>query len=259
MDLLVDEYIKKYNNTTIAINKAIEDCNINDRVIFSKNKTYVSGFIFIKSNVELHFQKDAILKASSNISDFNYLDNKEFEILDIPTFIDCSYDGHPTKFFLYSKDTNNIKITGNGIIDGNEEIFYGKMNDHHIDGKFYPRVPLLYFENVSNFEFKKINIRRSGFWTLHLVGCNNGLIDSISIKNNRIFACTDGIDPDHTKNLIIKNSYIESADDCIVFKTTKANQKYGDTSNIRVENCVLKSTSTAIKFGSESTGIMKDI
>ena len=259
MNYYIDDYIKTYKDTTLAINKAIEDSDINGKIIFSKNKLYISGFIKLKSNIELHLEKGATLKASSNISDFNYLDNDDIKILDIPTFVDCSYNGSPTKFFIYGKDIENVKITGEGIIDGNEEIFYGKQNDHHIDGKFYPRVPLLYLENVNDYELKNINIQRSGIWTIHLVGCNNGLIDSVSIKNNRIFACTDGIDPDHTKNLTIRNCYIESADDCIVLKTTAANKKYGDTSNINISNCILKSTSAAIKFGSESTGIIRDV
>ena len=148
MNYYIDDYIKLYKDVTLAINKAIKDCSLNGKIIFSKNKEYISGFIKLKSNIELHLEKGSILKASSNLSDFNYLDNNEIKVLDIPTFIDCSYNGSPTKFFLYGKDIENIKITGEGTIDGNEEIFYGKQNDHHIDGKFYPRVPLLYLENV---------------------------------------------------------------------------------------------------------------
>ena len=118
---------------------------------------------------------------------------------------------------------------------------------------------MIYFEDCHNFSLLNINIRRSGFWTVHLIGCSEGVIDSISIRNNRKFACTDGIDPDHSKNITIKNCYIESADDCVVFKTTKDNKKYGDTANILVENCVFKSTSAAVKFGSESCSDMHDI
>ena len=261
MDLYIDNFIKNYNNIT----KELNDCIISlhkmggGRIIFSKNKTYRSGMIILLDNIELYFEDNAILMASDNISDFNYLDDSKPKLLDVPTYIDCAYNGKPSKFFIYAYKVSNIKITGNGIIDGNEEIFYGKQNDHHIDGAFYPRVPLIYFEDCHNFSLLNINIRRSGFWTVHLIGCSNGLIDGISIRNNRKFACTDGIDPDHSNNLTIRNCYIESADDCVVFKTTKDNKKYGDTKNILVENCVFKSTSAAIKFGSESCSDMHDI
>ena len=81
----------------------------------------------------------------------------------------------------------------------------------------------------------------------------------MKIINNRKFLCTDGIDPDCSKNIIIRNCYIESADDCIVFKSTKYASKYGDNSNIQVSNCELKSTSAAIKFGTETIGKINNI
>ena len=261
MDIYLDKYINDYNNCTNNINEAIKYINQNGggRLIFSANKIYRSGMIFLLSNVELYLEKNSILMGSDNILDYSYLDNDMPKILDIPTYKDCSYNGKPTKYFIYAYKQNNIKICGEGIIDGNEEIYYGKQNDHHIDGSFYPRVPLIFFEGCKNFELKNINIRKSGFWTIHLIGCDGGLIDSIKIQNNRKFACTDGIDPDHSKNIIIRNSYIESADDCVVFKSTENNMIYGDTENILVENCVFKSTSAAVKFGSESCGDMHNI
>lgn len=261
MEIYVDKYIKDYNNATKGINEAIRYLSNNGggKLIFSKNKEYISGMINLLSDVELYFEKNSMLKASNNLSDFNYLDNSIPKELDIPTYKDCSYNGKPTKFFIYAYKVNNIKISGEGIIDGNEEIFYGKQNDHHIDGKFYPRVPLVYFEGCTNFSLININIRRSGFWTIHLIGCDGGIIDGISISNNRKFACTDGIDPDHSRNIVIKNCYIESADDCVVFKSTEDNMLYGDTKNIIVSNCVFKSTSAAIKFGSETCGDIHDI
>ncbi|UKI50966.1 MAG: glycosyl hydrolase family 28 protein [Clostridium sp.] len=43
---------------------------------------------------------------------------------------------------------------------------------------------------------------------------------------------SDGIDPDHCQNVLIENTNISAADDCIVLKTTEANKKYGDTKKI---------------------------
>ncbi len=261
MDIYVDNYVNDLNNATKGIDEAIKYLNNNGggKLIFSENKIYRSGMITLLSNVTLYFEKNSMLKASDNLSDFNYIENFVPKKLDIPTYKDCSYNGKPSMFFIYAKGEENIKICGDGIIDGNEEIFYGKQNDHHIDGSFYPRVPLIFFEDCKNFELNKINIQRSGFWTIHLIGCDKGIIEGISIKNNRKFACTDGIDPDHSRNIRIRNCYIESADDCVVFKATEDNMKYGDTENIIVEDCVFKSTSAAIKFGSETCGDIHDI
>ena len=85
------------------------------------------------------------------------------------------------------------------------------------------------------------------------------VIDGISIYNNLKMANCDGIDPDHCKNVAISNCRIICADDCIVFKNTAAYEKYGACENITVSNCSLTSTSAAIKFGTESESLFKDI
>lgn len=69
----------------------------------------------------------------------------------------------------------------------------------------------------------------------------------------------DGIDPDHCKNVVIRNCHIEAEDDCIVFKTTEGAKKYGACEHISVSGCRLVSTSAAIKFGSESVSDFNDI
>lgn len=245
---------------TNAIQMAINECSkTGGKVIFDANHIYRCGLIYLMDNVELHFEKNAILKASDENADFSIDKASQIEKIASPTWDNCDYSGSPKGYFLYGKDCKNITISGDGIIDGNEEIFYGKVSKYHIDGFYYPRVPLLFLENCRNVTIKNINIQRSGFWTIHLVGCDNVLIDGITIKNNLKLACCDGIDPDSCKNVIIRNCYIEAADDCIVFKTTEAGRKYAECRDIEVYNCILMSTSAAIKFGSESVSDFKNI
>lgn len=63
MDFLVDDYILKYKDVTLAINEAISDASKNQgRVIFSANHSYIAGTIILKSNVSLYFEKYAIQK-----------------------------------------------------------------------------------------------------------------------------------------------------------------------------------------------------
>lgn len=92
-----------------------------------------------------------------------------------------------------------------------------------------------------------------------MVGCQDVLIDGIRILNNLKMVNCDGIDPDHCRNVRINNCHIESADDCIVFKTTEKNAYLGPCENIVVSNCTLTSTSAAIKFGTESVSDFRNI
>lgn len=261
MEVYVDSFLANSINHTEAINSAIEFCSKNGggKVIFSSKKEYRSGTIFLADNIELYFEDDAILKASDDVNDFDVFQNNKIEKLKAPTWENCEYDGTPTKYFIFGVNKKNVSITGNGIIDGNEEIFYGKSSNYHIDGYFYPRVPLIYLIGCKNIKIENVTLRKSAFWTVHLVGSKNIVIDGIKIYNNLILANSDGIDPDHCKNLVIKNCYIESADDCIVFKATKANKHFGGCKDIEVFNCTLRSTSAAIKFGTESVSDFRSI
>lgn len=250
-------------NDGAAIQAAIDSCALNGggQVLFPGGRTYRCGSIVLHSHVELHLEMGAVLKGSDCLDDYNLfgLNQKAPALIDIPTYESCDYTGMPTLFFLYAKDCEDISVTGFGKIDGNEEIFYGTVTPWHIDGAFYPRVPLLFFENVRHLTLHQVTLTGSAFWTTHLVGCSDVLIDGIRILNNLKLANCDGIDPDHCSNVRITNCHIETADDCIVFKNTENAKQYGPCENILVSNCTLISTSAAIKFGTESESLFRNI
>lgn len=239
-----------------AIQKTIDACHENGggMVILPGGHVYYSGSLILKSNVEFHLQNGARLKGLDTIEDygsFEELAHLDTE-LKVPSYVSCDYAGKPKQYFIYAKDASNVAITGFGVIDGNEEIFYGMQTPDYIDGSYYPRIPMLYLENVSHLTIKDVTLTRSAFWTVHMIGCNDVLIDGIRILNNMILANCDGIDPDHCKNVRINNCHIECADDGIVFKNTGAYKEYGSCENIVVSNCTIDSSSAAIKFGTES-------
>lgn len=260
MNIIVDV---SFDNQTKIINESIKKISLNGggTLYFKDNETYICGSIILRDNVTIYLGKNCRIIGSSNLDDYMFINeipdfNKEENKR---TFDDCSYNGNPSKCFIYAKDTKNIKITGSGIIDGNEEIYYGRVSKYQIEGYFYPRIPVIFLENCTDFEISGITITKSAFWTIHLVGVDKGLIENITIDNNLKMANCDGIDPDHSKNLIIRNCNISAADDCIVFKNTKAFEKYGACENITVSNCNLVSTSAAIKFGTESVSDFRNI
>lgn len=250
-------------NDAAAIQKAIDDCSSHGggRVIFPGGRTYRSGTLLLQSYVELHLEMGAVLKGSDSLEDYNTLKAQkgELEKVNRPTYENCEYNGKPTLYFIYAKDCENIAITGFGKIDGNEKIFYGKVTPWHIDGSFYPRVPLLYLENIRHLTLKEVTLTGSAFWTTHMIGCQDVLIEGIRIINNLKLANCDGIDPDHCQNVRIANCHIECADDCIVFKNTEHASQYGACENIVVSGCTLISTSAAIKFGTESEAPFRNI
>lgn len=249
-------------NDTIAIQAAIDACcqKGGGRVVFPGGHTYRSGALVLCSNLELHLQMGAVLQSSDNLEDYRLFGGSDApEKREVPSYVNCEYAGAPTHYFLYAKDCQNLAITGLGVIDGNEDIFYGEVTKWHIEGSFYPRAPMLFIENTDHLTIRDVTLRRSAFWTVHMVGCRDVLISGIRILNNLRMANCDGIDPDHCQNVRIDGCHIECADDCIVFKNTAAAMQYGPCENIVVSNCTLTSTSAAIKFGSESEALFRNI
>ncbi len=250
-------------NDTCAIQRAIDLCaeNGGGRVRIPGGYTFRSGSLVLRSFVELHLEAGAVLKASDALADFclfggmDTVGNGDGR----PSYANSDYSGKPVFYFLYAKGCQNVSITGRGCIDGNESIFYGTVTRWHIDGAFYPRMPLLYLEDVSNLTLHEVTLQNSAFWTVHMVGCRDVLINSIRIRNNLRMGSSDGIDPDHCSRVRVIDCDIECADDCIVLKNTASAVQYGPCEDVVIENCSLKSTSAALKIGTESEGLFRNI
>lgn len=245
-------------NDAPAIQKAVDTCTAagGGRVVVPAGKVFLSGSIVLKSNVELYLESGALLKASGRAEDFNATRETAGKNLpgkkDVPSYVNCEYDGRPYFYFIYAKGAQHITISGTGCIDGNDSVWRGDASKYHIEGKCYPRIPMLLLEEAAHLTICGVTLQNCGFWTVHMAGCNDVLIDSIRILNSLEMANCDGIDPDHCKNVRIVNCHIECADDCIVLKSSKAYCGYGACENIIISGCTLISTSAAIKFGTES-------
>ena len=238
---------------TAAIQRAIDACAATGggRVSIPAGK-YLSGTICLKSNVELHLESGAELISSLDPADMPDL---------MGGFEDDNRDtGWEGGCFLLARHAENVTISGFGCIDGRgREVFYEDDDDggsHESPLKvrgFRPRMSFL--EDVRNLTVKDVTFRDAAFWTLHMAGCRNVLIDGIRIENNERGPNNDGIDPDCCQDVIIRGCNIRCADDAIVVKTTAPmTKKYGPCANILISNCILRSHSSALKIGTETWG-----
>ena len=225
-------------NSACAIQKAIDDCSENGGRVYVPAGRFLSGFLRLRSNVELYLEQGAEL-----ISDL----------------------GETSGYFLYANNEKNITISGEGRIDGQGRL---RFEEDGADGG-YGECPLnvtgdrprtSFFENIENLTVRNITFYDAAFWTLHMAGCKNVLIDGIRILNNDRGPNNDGIDPDCCQNVVIQNCLIESGDDSIVVKTTKSmHEKYGDCENIMIKGCVLHSRDSALKIGTETWGNIRQV
>ena len=230
----------------VAIQKAIDLCSAEGGgvVLIPRNHVFLSGPVELKSHVELHLEATATLKANPNE-----------EIYRLSAFGENRGEG---MLWLWAKDAENISITGKGTIHGNGIAFMGaELEDSYelkplADQTFDPRPHVLTLTNVTNLTIRDVTIKEGAYWTVHLIGCNEAVIDDINLLNNLKIRNGDGIDLDHSKNVRIANCHITSGDDCICLKNRREFEQYGSCHDIVVTNCVMSSRSCAIKIGSEN-------
>ncbi len=230
----------------VAIQKAIDRCSAEGGgiVLFPRNHVFLSGPVELKSNVELRLEATATLKA-----------NPDESIYKLSAFGENRGEG---MLWLWAKDAVNLSITGKGTIHGNGIAFMGaELEDSYelkplADQTFDPRPHVLTLTNVQNLTIRDVTIKEGAYWTVHLIGCNEAVIDGINLLNNLKIRNGDGIDLDHSKNVRIANCHITSGDDCICLKNRREFEQYGSCHDIVVTNCVMSSRSCAIKIGSEN-------
>lgn len=241
---------------TEAIQAAVDACNkTGGRVVVPAGK-YLSGGIRLRSDVELHLENGAEL-----ISTLEKEDMIDFA----SEFEGEGMDGMDGGCFLFARHEKNIIISGYGKIDGRgREVFY----DGDVDNGFHEcplfvkgfRPRTTYLEDVENLTVRDITFYDAAFWTLHMAGCRNVMVDGIRILNDDRGPNNDGIDPDCCKNVVIRGCIIEAGDDAIVVKATgPMHEKYGDCENIVIQGCTMHSRDSALKIGTETWGNIRNI
>ena len=214
---------------TEAIQEAIDSCGAagGGSVDFPKGR-YLTGSVFIKSNVTLHLTRDALLLGSTDIEHYSNPD--------------AYVDGADCKrgwALVVATDSHDVGITGEGTIDGCGAAFAEAPN----------RPMLLRFIRSRGIRIEGVSLRSAGAWASHYFQCRNVSISGMTIKS-RCAHNNDGIDIDSTSDVTITGCNIDTGDDAICFKTTSEQP----CRNVVVSNCDLSSDWGAIKFGTESMG-----
>ncbi len=129
--------------------------------------TFVSGAIFLKPGVELHLEKDAVLKGSTDIREYPKMKTRiEGGFRDwVPALINADR-------------TDHLRITGPGTLDGNGAPFWKEFWDRRkanakTTNLDVPRPRLALIQNSKDVLISGVRFRNSGFWNLHLYRCSD--------------------------------------------------------------------------------------
>lgn len=235
---------------TVNIQSAIDAAHENGggRVVVPAGR-FLSGSIVMKSNVELHLLEGAVLLGST----------------DPAHYIKINW----WKALVMADNQNNIAITGKGEIDGQgrqlalhlDSLFYaGQIDSAHYNFVekrpiYYSRPQLIEFLDCENIQIRNVTLKNAAMWVQMYHKCNNLIIDSVRIESDAYWN-NDGMDISDCRNVRITNCFINSADDGICLKSHSA-EHYCDS--IYIANCTVRSSASAIKFGTRSHGGFKNV
>lgn len=241
---------------TAAIQAAINDCASNGggKVAIPAG-TFVTGTIFLKSNVELHLESGSTLKASENLDDYNANDAYE------QNFGSAGEEWAP-KHLIIAHEVRNVSITGSGTIDGSASAFYAEPKHfmHYVwqDGLALAKNKttlrpgqLICFIESQHISVEGITIQNNTCWSCFFHGCEYVKAHKITIKNPTTAANTDGLDIDCCKYVTVSDCTINTGDDAIAIRcdSKRLKNKGAECEYITISNCVLASASSAFRIG----------
>jgi len=210
---------------------------------------FLTGSIILKTGVELHLKKEAILLGSTDPYDYKGINR--------------------WKALVLADGQNHIAITGEGTIDGQgqelalkvDSLFHvGKLDSTHYNIRRkrpseVMRPQLIEVVNSEHITISGITLKNAACWVQTYDKCTDLIIDKIRVDSDAYWN-NDGMDISDCKNVRITNCYVNAADDGICLKS---HSKGFLNDNIYIANCTIRSSASAIKFGTASVGGFRNI
>jgi polygalacturonase len=228
---------------TASIQAAIDACAQagGGRVVMGSG-SFLSGTLVMKSHVELHLERGAILLGSTNPVHYP----------EMTTPYRFYGDAWVRQSLIFGAGLEDIALTGAGVIDGQGAAF--QVTTKVKPDRYRNRPYLIRFTECKRVTVRDLTMQNSAMWMQHYLACDDMLISGIRVYNH----CNknnDMIDIDGCRNVVIKACFGDTDDDAITLKSTSPRA----CENISISDCVLSSHCNAIKMGTESTGGFKNI
>jgi len=241
---------------TAQIQKAIDQVHEQGggRVLIPRGQ-FVTGTLYLKSNVRLSLQGGAELLGSRSLADYPTSNPGSGEIVasqKVPTGQVLTASEY-IQALLVADQAVEVGIEGPGTIDGRgqPDAFPVQIAGQKELGR---RPMLMRFYRCQNVRLENVNLNNPASWGVHLVDCDNIHIRSVNISH-RANHNNDGIDLDGCRDVFISDSNISSGDDAVCLKSS-----FGKPcENIFVKDCVISSDTAAFKCGTSSRAGFRNV
>ena len=244
---------------TRAIQAAIDAC-APDGIVLIPAGTFVSGAIYLKSDITLKVDKGAVLTGSGDPADYPIRryrwEGREHDCYSSLVNVNFEHEGR----------FKNITIEGDGKIDANgAELF---LNERA--GNKAQRGRAICIRNTDGVYYKDITVKQSPSWCVHTIYSNGVSANNIKVytrydeDRSKVYGHIfngDGFDPDSCRDVYMFNSMIASQDDCIAIKSGRDEEGRAvgiPTENVRITDCRFEN-GFGVAVGSEVSGGVRNV
>jgi polygalacturonase len=282
-----DFFITKYGavgdgktDCTHAFKKAVEKCHAagGGRVVVPKG-IYLTGAIHLLGNVNLHISKEAVVKFSTDPKKYLPVVYTRWEGVECMNYSPL----------IYAFEQENIAVTGEGVLDGqgadnnwwswkgnkdstmpSQKKARAKLNEMGeknipVEQRMFGDGSYLrpnFFEpyRCKNVLVEGVTFKNSPMWFLNPVLCTN--VSVLGVTTEGLGPNNDGCDPESCTDVLIKNCYFNTGDDCIAIKSGRNNDGRRvnvPCSNIIVQGCRMKNGHGGVSLGSECSGGIQNV
>jgi polygalacturonase len=271
-DFSVASYGAKADGTTLntaAIQRTIDAAAAHGGTVTFPAGTYLTGSIFVKSGVTMQIDKGVTLLGSQNIADYP----------ERPSRIAGIEMTWPSALINVYKESN-ASITGEGTIDGDGKVFWDSYWAHRkVDeprglrwaSDYDTRRPRLIqiFDSSDVKLGGGLQLKRSGFWSVHICYSHNVTVDGVTIRNNMDELgragrgpSTDGIDIDSSQHIEVMHADIAVNDDALCLKAGRDSDGLRvnrPTTDVKLHDNIVRDGAAGVTFGSETSGGFRNI
>ena len=237
-----------------AIQRAIDEAAAyagKAQVLVRGGHKYLIGTIELKGSIDFHLADDAELLVSTRREDYRG---------GLPGSVAGDTMSAALGAVITANGAQGLTITGTGSLQGRAKEFmtrYDEAGQWWIPGPFRPKMFVL--TGCKDMQVRDITFAEAPNWGLHMLGCDGVLVDNVKVRNLLDVPNCDGIDPDHSRNVEIRNCNITAGDDGVVIKCSRQPIDYGEAASIHVHDCVIETQDAGLKIGTETTSDIHDI
>ncbi|HZI31801.1 MAG TPA: glycosyl hydrolase family 28 protein, partial [Candidatus Binatia bacterium] len=174
---------------------------------------FLTGPFTLANNVDLHLESNAVILIDNDMTHYPVANNRYQDA-------------------ITAKGAHDIKITGEGTIDGQGEAWWKAFR---ANPKMTHRPYLIKLTDCTRVTITGVTLQNSPMFHLVPQNCTDVTIQGITIHSPEDAPNTDGIDPSGW-NVLIADCHIDTGDDNIAIKPVRDGRTPGNK-NFIVKNC----------------------